>query len=149
MKRVSVVLILLLVPFFFFAKRNDRLVTPTTVDCYYSNRTNESLVICSFFKDASSVNNGRKIFNDINKILRNNKKFLIEKLGKQDFCTKDSSNRRLYCWKFDVEEFGSFWIFTAPERGTSIEVAFEESQKDSFIRLFQNKVREIFELSFI
>ena len=93
--------------------------------------------------------NGRKIFNDINKILRNNKKFLIEKLGKQDFCTKDSSNRRLYCWKFDVEEFGSFWIFTAPERDTSIEVAFEESQKDSFIRLFQNKVREIFELLFI
>lgn len=93
--------------------------------------------------------NGRKIFDDINKILRDNKKFLIEKLGKQDFCTTDSCNRRLYCWKFDVEEFGSFWIITAPERGTSIEVIFEESQKDSFIRLFQNKVREIFELSFI
>ena len=91
----------------------------------------------------------RKIFDDINKILRDNKKFLIEKLGKQDFCTKDSCNRRLYCWKFDVEEFGSFWIITAPERGTSIEVNFEKNQKDFFIEPFKNKIREIFELSFI
>ena len=108
--------------------------------------------IDSVYEKIHTLNNKEesyKLFSEVNKILKDNKKFLLEKIGKQDFCTKDSANRRLYCWKFYIEECGEFWIITAPERGTSIEVNIFENKNDLFIESFKDKIREIFELSLI
>jgi len=52
--------------------------------------------------------------------LADNRQFLTETLGKQDFCTSDSVNRRLYVWKREVDGV-TYWILTARERGTSYE----------------------------
>lgn len=48
--------------------------------------------------------------------------YLKDKLGKQDFCTSDSANRRLYVWKRSLPS-GIYWIITGGNgRGTSYEV---------------------------
>lgn len=108
--------------------------------------------IDSVYEQIHTLNNKEesyKLFSEVNKILKDNKKFLLEKIGKQDFCTKDSANRRLYCWKFDIEECGEFWIITAPERGTSIEVNIFDNKEKDFCLLFKEKVRQILELELI
>mgnify|MGYP006084312077 CR=1 FL=1 len=107
--------------------------------------------IDSVYENIHTINNKEesyKLFSEVNKIFKDNKKFLLEKIGKQDFCTKDSANRILYCWKFDIEKYGEFWIITAPERGTSIEVNIFDNE-EKFCILFKEKIRKILELESI
>tara|TARA_B100000073_G_C23698387_1_gene559282 strand:+ start:469 stop:876 length:408 start_codon:yes stop_codon:yes gene_type:complete len=108
--------------------------------------------IDSCYHDATTSKNKEKsykILEEVSKIFRNNKKFLLNKLGKQDFCTKDSANRRLYCWQFNIESLGVFWIITAPERGSSIEVDILDDKEEEFCLLFKEKIRQILELELI
>jgi hypothetical protein len=65
-----------------------------------------------------SKENAAKFFG----LYRNLKTELLRDYGKQDFCTTDSSNRRLYCWQVPLS-YSSVWILTAPGRGTSYEVS--------------------------
>lgn len=66
-----------------------------------------------------------------------------EKLGKQDFCTSDSSNRRLYGWKINLDH-GVLWILSGGNgRGTSYEWY---SEKDQYDELFEDSVTFLFDL---
>lgn len=48
-------------------------------------------------------------------------KWRKELLGKQDFCTSDSANRRLYVWKRELQN-STIWIISGGNgRGTSYE----------------------------
>ena len=85
----------------------------------------------------------KEVFEDKNLILKNNKVDFIEKFGKQTFCTMDSSRRRLYVWKIEINTETTMWVITAPERGTSIE--YTTTSKD-FIEPLKNKIREVFSL---
>lgn len=57
--------------------------------------------------------------------LADNRAFFKEKFGRQDFCTSDSANRRLYVWKVDCEGV-TLWLLTARERGTSYEYVIND-----------------------
>lgn len=69
------------------------------------------------------VKKNRKGFEQIHLILKENIKDFKAIFGKQDFCTSDSSNRRLYVWKQEIEN-GCIWLITGGNgRGTSYEVS--------------------------
>jgi len=68
------------------------------------------------------IADGKQTFLDFSVVYDENKKFLIDKLGKQKFCSMDSSCRRLYVWKRQLET-GNYWIITGGNgRGSSYEV---------------------------
>lgn len=68
------------------------------------------------------IADGKQSYLDFSVVYDENKKFLIDKLGKQHFCSMDSSCRRLYVWKRQLET-GNYWIITGGNgRGTTYEV---------------------------
>jgi len=83
---------------------------------------------------------------DVHKILQNNKKIFIDKYGKQNFCLKDSSNRRLHVWLFNTTPELRLWVITAPERGTSIEYSYNGIVNNEIITLIKTHIIDIFEL---
>lgn len=92
----------------------------------------------------------REEFDDRHLILKNNKKHLLEKIGRQNFCTSDSAGRRLYCWKINISDKGYLWIITAPERGTSIEYEILNTEDSAdFYNESQTKIRELFDLNIL
>lgn len=60
-------------------------------------------------------------FCNIHQLFADNREKFKDSLGKQHFCTEDSSRRRLYVWKVELNN-GNLWLLTARERGTSYEV---------------------------
>lgn len=90
----------------------------------------------------------RELFDDRHRVLQDNKKFMLDKFGRQLFTTTDSAARRLYCWKFDCEQ-GCFWILTAPDRGTTIELYHGESDVRAYADSFKQQLCSIFELQYL
>lgn len=68
------------------------------------------------------INDGLETYNAYSILMSTNIKLLKERLGRQDFCTSDSSGRRLYVWRRQLSS-GSYWIITGGNgRGTSYEI---------------------------
>ena len=86
----------------------------------------------------------RARFDEAHLMLRDNKKYLTEKYGKQEFCVSDSQKRRLYVWFFEVSENINIWIITAPSRGTSIE--YTSDIEEGFEEEIMSKLRDVFSL---
>jgi hypothetical protein len=80
--------------------------------------------------------------------LSDNREFFKNKLGKQDFCTSDSANRRLYVWKQDADGV-AFWILTACERGTTYEFESTPDTVEQNAAKVINKLIEIFEMDLV
>jgi len=80
--------------------------------------------------------------------LGDNREFLKNKLGKQDFCTSDSANRRLYVWKMDADGV-PFWILTARERGTTYEFETTSGLLNRDADKVIKKIIELFELDLV
>lgn len=98
----------------------------------------------AWFEDYSNTTKAE--LEDRHRVLRDNKKFLLDKLGKQDFTAQDSACRRLYCWRVSCAQ-GFIYIFTAPERGTSIDVQLGNSTEHDFVAELKSQLRCIFELT--
>lgn len=90
----------------------------------------------------------RERFDEINKLLRNNKHFLKNELGKQCFTWLDSGNRKLWCWRIELAQDKNMWIFTANEFGTSYEVDFDISKSENW-QLVVDKLRNIYNLEIL
>lgn len=90
----------------------------------------------------------RDRFDEINKMLRNNKHYLKDKLGKQSFTWLDSGNRKLWCWRIELAQDKNLWIFTANEFGTSYEVDFDFNKEENF-KLITDELRKIFKLKIL
>jgi len=69
----------------------------------------------------------------------------IERYGKQHFCSSDSANRRLYCWKVELTEC-TFWVILGKTgRGTTYEFILNDgyTQRDAFNAII-NELRIVF-----
>lgn len=117
---------------------------------YFENSKSINVMNSAIFNDW--INNEfeitRDVFEERHLLLRDNKKFLLNKIGKQSFCITDSQRRRVYVWKFKLENLGEYWILTAPERGTSFEFSlFENVSELDFFESLKKHLRNIFSLT--
>lgn len=68
------------------------------------------------------INDGLDTYKEYSLLMSTNIKLLKNILGRQDFCTSDSSGRRLYVWRRQLSG-GSYWIITGGNgRGTTYEI---------------------------
>jgi hypothetical protein len=88
-------------------------------------------------KNTKSVEEHGKAFS----LLSSNANIFKEIYGKQDFCTYDSANRRLWIWKQELPS-GFIWLISDnKERGTSYEVS--EGVEWSDIQTFIENLKEV------
>ena len=75
-----------------------------------------------------------------------NKKFMVDKYGKQDFCFNDPCvAMRHYVWAFELKN-GWLWVAYSSDGLTLFVYKFPRPTEEDLLIEFKDKVREIFDI---